>query len=208
MTFTNIDIEKWERHEYFQHYFQNVPCTYSMSIKLDITKIIKAKYKLYPVMLYYLTRLVNRHQEFRMDYNEKQEVGFFSDMIPSYTVFHKESETFSILWTLFTDNLDDFCTNYEKDLEQFGNNYSLSGKPDMPGNCFSVSMIPWTTFEGFQFNLQEGYQYLRPIFTMGKYYEDDGRIILPLAVQVHHAVCDGYHLCRFLNELQEMINDF
>lgn len=56
--------------------------------------------------------------------------------------------------------------------------------------------------------MQEGYQYLRPIFTMGKYYEDDGRIILPLAVQVHHAVCDGYHLCRFLNELQEMINDF
>lgn len=208
MTFTNIDIEKWERHEYFQHYFQNVPCTYSMSIKLDITKIIKAKYKLYPVMLYYLTRLVNRHQEFRMDYNEKQEVGFFSDMIPSYTVFHKESETFSILWTLFTDNLDDFCANYEKDLEQFGNNHSLSGKPDMPGNCFSVSMIPWTAFEGFQLNLQEGYQYLRPIFTMGKYYEDDGRIILPLAVQVHHAVCDGYHLCRFLNELQEMINDF
>lgn len=129
-------------------------------------------------------------------------------MIPSYTVFHKESETFSILWTLFTDNLDDFCANYEKDLEQFGNNHSLSGKPDMPGNCFSVSMIPWTTFEGFQLNLQEGYQYLRPIFTMGKYYEDDGRIILPLAVQVHHAVCDGYHLCRFLNELQEMINDF
>lgn len=208
MTFTNIDIEKWERHEYFQHYFQNVPCTYSMSIKLDITKIIKAKYKLYPVMLYYLTRLVNRHQEFRMDYNEKQEVGFFSDMIPSYTVFHKESETFSILWTLFTDNLDDFCANYEKDLEQFGNNHSLSGKPDMPGNCFSVSMIPWTAFDGFQLNLQEGYQYLRPIFTMGKYYEDDGRIILPLAVQVHHAVCDGYHLCRFLNELQEMINDF
>ncbi len=35
---------------------------------------------------------------------------------------------------------------------------------------------------------------------------EDGRIVLPLAVQVHHAVCDGFHICRFVNELQELIN--
>ena len=45
-----------------------------------------------------------------------------------------------------------------------------------------------------------------PIFTLGKYYEEDGKILLPLAVQVHHAVCDGFHICRFVNELQELIN--
>ena len=32
------------------------------------------------------------------------------------------------------------------------------------------------------------------------------KIILPLAIQVHHAVCDGFHICRFVNELQELIN--
>lgn len=44
------------------------------------------------------------------------------------------------------------------------------------------------------------------IDTLGKYYEEDGKILLPLAVQVHHAVCDGFHICRFVNELQELIN--
>lgn len=29
----------------------------------------------------------------------------------------------------------------------------------------------------------------------------------PLAIQVHHAVCDGFHLCRFVNELQDLFND-
>lgn len=66
-------------------------------------------------------------------------------------------------------------------------------------------MIPWTTFEGFNLNLQKGYEYLLPIFTMGKYYEENNRYWLPLAVQVHHGVCDGFHVCRFINELQELL---
>ena len=31
---------------------------------------------------------------------------------------------------------------------------------------------------------------------------------LPLAVQVHHAVCDGYHLSRFMNGLQTWMDAF
>nr|WP_279355025.1 CatA-like O-acetyltransferase [Enterocloster bolteae] len=48
--------------------------------------------------------------------------------------------------------------------------------------------------------------YLLPIFTMGKYYEEGGGIWLPLAVQVHHAVCDGFHVCRFINDLQAKLD--
>ncbi|WP_353806337.1 CatA-like O-acetyltransferase [Ruthenibacterium sp.] len=35
-----------------------------------------------------------------------------------------------------------------------------------------------------------------------------GRAHLPLAVQVHHAVCDGYHLSRFINGLQTWMDAF
>ena len=41
---------------------------------------------------------------------------------------------------------------------------------------------------------------------MGKYYEEGGGIWLPLAVQVHHAVCDGFHVCRFINDLQAKLD--
>lgn len=67
-------------------------------------------------------------------------------------------------------------------------------------------MIPWTTFEGFNLNLRHGYDYLLPIFTMGRFFEQDGRVLLPLAVQVNHAVCDGFHVCRFINELQSALD--
>ena len=55
MEFKFIDKDNWKRKEYFDHYFFNVPCTYSMTVKMDITKIIKKKQKLLSndVVLYY-----------------------------------------------------------------------------------------------------------------------------------------------------------
>ena len=206
MRFEKIDRSHWERNEYFEHYFTNVPCTYSMTVKVDITPIKKTQMKLYPAMLYYLTTIVNRHSEFRTAINDSGELGVYSEMLPCYTVFHKDTETFSNIWTEYSPDFNTFSAAYENDMQKYGNKQGMIGKPNAPENTFPVSMIPWSTFEGFNLNLQKGYDYLIPIFTMGKYYQEDGRIILPLAIQVHHAVCDGFHICRFVNELQELIN--
>lgn len=43
--------------------------------------------------------------------------------------------------------------------------------------------------------------FLQTIFTMSKYYKENDKILLPLAIQIHHAVCDDFHICRFVNEL-------
>ena len=59
-------------------------------------------------------------------------------------------------------------------------------------------MIPRASFEGVNLNLQNGCDYLPLIFTMGRFYEENGRVLLPLAVQVHHAVCAGFHRRRSL----------
>lgn len=84
----------------------------------------------------------------------------------------------------------------------------MSPKPGLPENNFPVSMIPWISFEGFNLNIQTGYDYLLPIFTMGKFYCENGRWLLPFSIQVHHAVCDGFHTSRFLRELQELLDQF
>ena len=48
MQFTKIDINNWTRKEYFDHYFDNTPCTYSMTVKLDISKLKKGWKKVIP----------------------------------------------------------------------------------------------------------------------------------------------------------------
>lgn len=204
MDFQLIEQEAWKRKEYFDHYFKHVPCTYSMTVKLDITGL-KDK-KLYPTLLYGLATIVNRHEEFRTAMNENGQVGVFSEMMPCYTIFHKDSQTFSNLWTAYTADYTEFCARYREDMERYGNTEGMMAKPNPPENTFPVSMIPWTTFEGFNLNLKNGYDYLLPIFTFGKYQQDNGKYYIPLSVQVHHAVCDGFHTSRFINELQELID--
>lgn len=207
MEFQKIEQEGWMRREYFEHYFSNIPCTYSMTVKVDITRLLETKKKLYPAMLYYITTIVNRHAEFRTAFSEKGELGIYSEMVPSYTVFHKDTETFSNLWTAYDPNFEKFCAAYEDDLRRYGSQKRMMGKSDVPQNIFTVSMIPWANFEGFNLNLQKGYAYLLPIFTIGEYAQEGGKIQIPLAIQVHHAICDGFHVCRFIRELQELINE-
>ena len=206
MEFKLIDKDNWKRKEYFDHYFFNVPCTYSMTVKMDINKIIKKKQKLYPTMLYYITTVVNKYDEFKMAIDENGRLGMFDTMLPSYTIFHQDTKTFSNLWTEYYCKYEDFCKAYEDDMLKYANQSGLFVKANVPKNNFPVSMIPWTSFEGFNLNLQKSYDFLQPIFTMGKYYKENDKILLPLAIQVHHAVCDGFHICRFVNELQELLN--
>ena len=64
-----------------------------MTVKVDITPIKKKQMKLYPAMLYYLTTIVNRRSEFRTAINDSGELGVYSEMLPCYTVFHKDRKS-------------------------------------------------------------------------------------------------------------------
>ena len=205
MSFKIIDKQNWNRKSQFEHYHSDVPCTYSMTVKLEITKVIELKQKLYPTMLYAIASIVNNHEEFRTSFDEEGNIGIFDVMFPCYTVFHKETETFSNIWTPYINDFDRFLEAYYQDLQQYGTVEKMDAKPDEPRNTFPVSMIPWESFEGFNLNLKNGYDYLKPIFTIGKYYSENDKYYIPLAIQVHHAVCDGYHLCRFINELRNLL---
>ena len=158
-------------------------------------------------MLYVVMRVVNAHEEFRMAFSEDGTLGFYDRLHPCYTVFHRETETFSTLWTEYHADYETFLQAFRNDCEQFKDVKRFEAKPQTPVNSFPVSMIPWESFEGFHLHLPRAGKYFFPIVTMGKYVEREGRILLPLALQVHHAVCDGFHACRLTREVRELIAD-
>lgn len=90
----------------------------------------------------YLATIVNRHSEFRTTINQAGELGIYDEMIPSYTIFHEDTETFSNLWTEYVPNIEEFSRAYENDIQLYGSNHGMIGKPDVPENVFTVSMIP------------------------------------------------------------------
>lgn len=204
--FKIVDKETWKRKDYFDYYFNKLRCTYSVTVNIDITGLMafKRKYnaRLYPLLIYVLSKAVNNHEEFRTAQNVRGEIGVWDELVPCYTVFHEETKTFSNLWTEWTEDLLSFMHNYERDIEQFGAIDQMDAKPDLPENIFFISSLPWFSFTGFNLNIYAEGTYLLPIFTWGKYVQEGERFQIPLSVQVHHAVCDGFHVARLVEEIQ------
>ena len=175
MNYTVIDMDAWPRRERYEHYMRAVPCTYSMTVKLDITSLRRRGLRLYPAMLHLITGEVNRHEQFRMALRESGELVLYERMEPCYTVFHKETGTFSNLWTEYCEDYPLFLGRYEEDLRRYGQSEAFMAKPGLPENSFTVSMLPWASFEGFNLNTTD-FTYLIPIFTMGRFYTEGGRI--------------------------------
>ena len=63
MSYQTVDIESWERREFYEHFINEVVCSYSTTVNLDITNL-KGR-RLYPTILWLLTKAVNQMPEFR-----------------------------------------------------------------------------------------------------------------------------------------------
>ena len=50
-------------------------------------------------------------------------------------------------------------------------------------------------------------KFLAPVVTWGRFEKaEDGKLLMPLTMNIHHAVADGFHLSRFFTEVQAQIN--
>jgi len=134
-------------------------------------------------------------------------LGFWDEINPSFTIFNKETETFSDIWVKYDDSFNKFYENYNKEVDLYKDSKKLTPQLNTPQNVFPISSLPWVSFTGFNLNIFADSRFLLPIFTIGKYFEQNEKIMLPLSIQVHHAVCYGFHVSRFIGSLQDtMIN--
>ena len=205
MAFRLIDMESWPRREFYEHFIKEVRCTYSAVVNIDITAL--RGQKLYPVMIWLLTRTVIDMPEFRTSLTAEG-LGIYDNMHPMYTVFNKENKNFSGIWSWFSEDYGEFLKSYEADAAEYSKSTRYAPKEGTPPNSFNISMVPWLEFTGFNINVFDEGKFLLPVFTMGKFFERDGRRLLPLAIQVHHAVCDGYHMGLFVEKLQGYVDAF
>jgi len=209
MKFHVIDREDWNRERYFEHYFK-LKCTFSMTVNVDITMLLEEVYqkgiKFYPVFIYLISRVVNNHKKFRTCFNDEGVLGYWEEMIPSYTIFHKDDKSFSSIWTDYSGDFRTFYKNYEDDMRCYASVHGFFMKENIPPNVFPISSIPWTSFTGFNLNINNDGDFLLPIITCGKYFNEGNKVMLPVSLQVHHSVCDGYDASKFIEDLQQLSN--
>lgn len=205
-----VDLATWPRRQHFEHYRAS-PCTYAMTVELDATEFAAAlrrsPRRTYLAQVWALATVVNRHDEFRTVLTDGGAPAVWPVVHPAFTVFHPGSETFSCLWAPYEADLGTFHEAAEAVLAVHGDSADFFPQGPPPPNAFDVSSVPWASFTGFTLNIRDAWDHLAPIVTLGRYVERDGRVLLPLAVQVHHAVADGFHTARLANEVQALLDD-
>ena len=207
MNFNKIDLDNWKRKEIFNHYLKQ-QTTFSITTEIDISvlyrNIKQQGYKFYPTFIFLVTKVVNSNTAFRTDYNSEGDLGYWDKLHPLYTIFDSESETFSGIWSTVKNEFKEFYDLYLSDIEKYNGSGKLFPKTPIPENTVSISIIPWTSFTGFNLNINNNSNCLLPIITAGKFIKKGDSSYLPLSLQVHHSVCDGYHVGIFMNSVQEL----
>ncbi|MDU1909967.1 chloramphenicol acetyltransferase [Fusobacterium sp.] len=209
--FHKINIDTWERKEYYYYYINFIKSKYNLNIDMDITKLLELvkekNLKLYPVLIYAVMRGINENKEFRMSYDKDGNLGYWDYCNPSYTIFHKDDKTFSDIWSEYSEVFSIFYSNVVKDMEKYKDIKGIKSKPERPGNFSPVSSIPWLSFTGYSNDTYSESNMLFPVTVFGKYYKKDKKTLLPFSVFVAHAVADGYHTCKLINDIQEIVLD-
>ncbi|MEM1485141.1 CatA-like O-acetyltransferase [Oscillospiraceae bacterium PP1C4] len=205
MSFHLIDLENWERKDCFNHFMNIAKSTYSLTVNIDITKLIdfikKNNYRLYPTFTWIVSKAVNNHMEFRMGFDSDRNLGYYDTIFPDYSVLNDKTKI-----------MDSLCTAYEEEFVSFYNcmvsdmeNYKSSGAhTQRHSNFFIVSCLPWLNYSAFTATNESEHQFLFPMVTWGKYIELDGKVLMPLTLQIHHAVADGYHCSLFYNNIEQI----
>lgn len=203
-----IDIENWKRKDHY-NYFKSLSYPhFSISGNLDITSFYKYikenELPFFISVLYAAVKTANNIREFKFRIREDKVIEH-ETVSPSFTVM-TEGEVFGFCASKFTDIFTDFKNDTLTAIEKAKNNVSIEDEPGRDDLLY-ITSIPWVSFTRVTHPINMNPVDCIPRISLGKYFEEGGRMKLPLSVQAHHALVDGIHVGQFFNNLQEILNE-
>jgi chloramphenicol O-acetyltransferase type A len=203
----NIDMQTWPRREHFKFYSAFDHPYFNMCANVDMTAFypfMKQRGISFTVAIVYsITRAANAIPEFRYRIRSGKAVEHHV-VHPSITVLTQEN-LFSFCTFDYVEDFSSFAARAEEQIAYVKERLTLE---DGPGedNLLYMTAIPWVSFTSFMHPLHLDPADSIPRFAWGKLFEEGKLFKMPLSVQGHHALMDGYHMGRFYSELQDYLH--
>lgn len=209
MKYEIVNLKTWKRGELFRFYIETLRNVMSMTVDIDVTALIEYVHahglKFYPAMMWVVTKAINQSEEFKYGWDKEWNLIHWDYISPYYADFHKEDEQFVKLVTEYSDDLFEFHARFLADRERYKDLRAFD-LTEHSENTFDVSCLPWIKYKSFDIHVFDEGKYLAPVVTWGKYETENGKTVLPLSMNIHHAVADGWHLSRFFTDVQLIID--
>lgn len=214
--FTEIDVQNWDRKEIYDRFNGY---TYCMTVDVDITRFLSTlrekEYKFYPSICYCIGKTVNENQDYRFGKTDGK-VGYWDRLDVHYSLLRRNSNhLFTHMVTKYDADFPVFYSRFLEDKEKAEGGSTLYYNNSSPIDTVHISIMPNTTYKALSYAKPASYTgYLSdntsyvPFVSLGKYYQHGPAVKLPVTVEFHHAVNDGYHAETFFRLFAECCAEF
>lgn len=197
------EIKNFKREELFNQYNSKTNAFSFVTVNVDITnlyKLGKLKGTQYGVITYYISKVVNTIDTFKMRYEDGKYIHY--DIIhPNYTE-KLDDDLIGFFDHDYSEDLDMFLDNYKKRLKAF--KMKRESFCNHEQDAFWVSCQPWYSFTSLIPPFDNSVTI--PQFIWDKFRFIDNRVSMNLMIMAHHGFVDGYQIGLFINRFQEEIN--
>ncbi len=204
-----IDITTWKRAQHYNFFHKMDHPQYNICMNVDIThflnKVKEHKLPFYYAMTYAAMAAANEIEEFKYRIRGEQ-VILHEQIHPSFTEITPGTELFKIVTVDLERTMEEFITSAknqsENQTEYFP--FHLMNRDDL----VYITCIPWISFTHLSHTINLNRDDSVPRLSWGKYFTVGDKVLLPYSVQVNHALCDGLHVGKYMERLQDYLNDY
>ena len=208
-----IDINTWERKENYEFFlgFQNPTISITSEVECAGAKA-RAKAAGESFFLHYLyavLRAVNEIPEFRFRIDAEGRVVYFDhvDMLTPIKV--KENGRFFTIRLPWHTDFQTFYTTAKaiiNDIDPNGNPYDMEkvGGKDLL-DVILLSATPDLYFTSLTCTQEHRHGSNYPLMNAGKAILKEGKLVMPIAMTIHHGFIDGHHLSLFYKKVEEFL---
>ena len=207
--FTEFNIEKWPRKATYEFFKDYEDPFFNFTGNIDVTSAYRfcKEYGLAVslMLLYYSLVTANEILEFRIRLVDGRFVEF--DRIHATQTILNEDETFSFAYFEMKDDVFEFNRSGKAALAKYKSLKTFdveSGRHDL----VYYSVIPWVSFTSFKHASRLDKLQTIPRIVFGKILFDRERMLVPLSVEANHIIMDGFHVGKFFNRFQDVLNSF
>lgn len=205
--YTEIDEKTWKRAMHCMVFRNSVEPAFCVTFELDITnflpKVKEKNYSFTMAMIYAISKCANEIEEFRYRFLDGK-VVLFDRIDTAFTYLNKETELFKVVNVPMCDSMEEYVPlalkTAEKQKEYFTG--------PLGNDVFQFSPMPWVSYTHISHTNSGKKDNATPLFDWGRFYEKDGKILLPFSVQAHHSFVDGLHIGKLYELVQKYLNEF
>ncbi|MEK6278725.1 MAG: CatA-like O-acetyltransferase [Acidobacteriota bacterium] len=204
-----LDVSSWARRDLFQFFVNFDNPYFNVCAQLDISKLL-ACVRRQPetgvslTFHYFALRAANEIEPFR--YRLRDGKVLVHDVIHGGTIVILPNESFNFAYFSYYEDFERFITEAQQSVEEVQKG-DKPFNPDPGDDRIHFTVLPWVSFTSFAHARNWGREDSVPKIAFGKFTTENNRVLLPVSVEVHHALMDGLHVGRYLSRMEEMLHE-